>query len=132
MFYEMKYLRKMMQCIRKSKSKVFPLQPPIHQSLAQSHYGTTGRQAADRGGGNFGLKWSLLKFFTISCCRNSEKMRNTSPRPDLGQGDPAVEDSLPLLLPPFHLLQDSLPLLTPLSISPHSCTSLPSLMVHIL
>jgi len=26
-------------------------QPPIHQSLAQSHYGTTGRQTADRGGG---------------------------------------------------------------------------------
>ena len=34
------------------KSKIFLLQPPIHQSLAQSHYGTTGRQAADRGGGN--------------------------------------------------------------------------------
>ena len=37
--------------LENQKSNVFPLQPPIHQSLAQSHYGTTGRQAADRGGG---------------------------------------------------------------------------------
>ena len=54
---------------------------------------------------------SFLKLITISCCRNSEEMRNTSPRPDLGQGDPAVEDSLPLLLLPGYLLQDSLLLL---------------------
>ena len=32
-------------------SIIFPSQPPIHQSLAQSHYGTAGRQTADRGGG---------------------------------------------------------------------------------
>ena len=61
-FYEMKYLRKMMQCFRKLESKIFLLQPPIHQSLAQSHYGTTGRQAADRGGGNF--RWK--KFLEIN------------------------------------------------------------------
>ena len=67
---------------------------------------------------------SFLKLITISCCRNSEEMRNTSPRPDLGQGDPAVADSLPLLLLPFHLLQDSLLPMIPLSISSHSCSSL--------
>ena len=57
-------------------------------------------------------KIRLLKFITIYH-RNSKEMRNTSPRSNLGQGDPAVEDSLPLLLLPFHLLQDSLPPVIP-------------------
>ena len=40
----------------------FFFQPPIHQSLAQSHYGTAGRQTADRGGGR------CSKVFTLTWC----------------------------------------------------------------